>query len=220
MSSTCWIAVLPRRAADGCRARPRAGRRAAGRSTTVSRRSCWNYRRQRSGSSTRSWRHRARSPRIPSADSCMRVRFEVRDSVNRHRARCHRANLQAFRAGRRFDHAQLRRHRARPRDQQAPGGNDGRRGRCRQHPGRRQHLLAFRLLRGRHRSMRRRYGRARSAVRERPVAGERQRSAGGGGQPDQSGSRNAATPRSGLSGRCRGQWARGRSSGSAAPATI
>ena len=63
---------------------------------------------------------------------------------HRHRAGTDGPPVPGLRAGRRLDHAQVRRHRPRPGHHPAAGRADGRRSRRRQHAGDRQHLLVHR----------------------------------------------------------------------------
>ena len=85
--------------------------------------------------------HRARHA-SPCAPGCWRnaattllVRFEVQDTGIGIAAGQAAAAVPRLRAGRRLDHAQIRRHRPGPGHHPAPGRADGRRGRRRQHAG-------------------------------------------------------------------------------------
>ena len=75
------------------------------------------------------------------------VRFEVQDTGIGTHPRADRQAVPVLLAGRHVDHAQVRGHRPRPRDQQEAGGDDGGRGRRFERAGPRQHVLLHRAAR-------------------------------------------------------------------------
>jgi CheY-like chemotaxis protein len=83
---------------------------------------------------------RMRVERVPDDGAAEPHPLQRQRYRHRHRGGRHPAPVPAVRAGRRVDHAPLRRHRPGAGDLPPAGGADGRQHQCRQHAGRGQHL--------------------------------------------------------------------------------